>query len=306
MTVMVTGGAGFIGQHLINYFNSMGHTGIIAIDKHTDHVRKNLLELNTFIELNLNDYDSVEKVCQEYSVDEVVHLAANSDIQNGALNSEPDFRDTLGSSLNLSELTNFVGIKKIFFASSSAIFGVRDFAIKKTDSRPKLPISYYGMAKLASEKILSSTAQEKNIVYQCLRFPNVVGPNLTHGLLFDLKKKIERDPKTLKILGNGFQSKPFMHVEDLTKAIYNLWISNLSTTENIGPVDNITVREIVQLTCNAFNVTPDIYYETTATGWIGDVPHYSYENYPLWFAPKDSIRTSKQSITNALEFLPRN
>jgi UDP-glucose 4-epimerase len=303
---MVTGGAGFIGQHLIDYFNSMGHTGIIVIDKHTDHVRKNLLELNTFIELNLNDYHSVEKVCQEHSVDEVVHLAANSDIQNGAINSEPDFRDTLGTSLTLSELTNFVGIKKIFFASSSAIFGVRDFAINKIDSQPKLPISYYGIAKLSSEKILSRTAQEKDIVYQCLRFPNVVGPNLTHGLLFDLKKKIERDPKNLRILGNGFQSKPFMHVEDLTKAIYRLWISNLSSTDNIGPGDNITVREIVQLACNAFEVTPDIYYEKTTTGWIGDVPRYSYENYPLWFAPKDSIRTSRQSITNTLEFLSRN
>jgi UDP-glucose 4-epimerase len=300
VTILITGGAGFIGQHLVKQFNKNGENGIVILDRDISLVDSDIENKNILIKSDVNDFKLVEKTIKDNFIDSIIHLAANSDIKTGATNSNADFRDTLNTSLILSEIARFYKIKKIFFASSSAIFGFRKQRIMNNDEFAKLPVSFYGIAKLASEKIFEQTAKEYGVTYQCLRFPNVIGPQLTHGLIYDLKNKIAANPDILNVLGDGHQSKPFMHVDDLTSIIFNVWKSDISMVENISPADNISVREIVELTCKAFQIAPEVNYEEKAIGWVGDVPFYSYETSKNSIVLKTNIRTSIQAVNDTL------
>jgi len=305
MSILVTGGAGFIGQHLVRQFNKKGEKDIVVIDRNILLVSSDIMKENVFIKSDINDFEIVDKIIKDYSINSIIHLAANSNIKNGATNTNPDFKDTLNTSLVLSELAKFNKIKKLFFASSSAIFGYRNQLITKNDKFAKTPISYYGIAKLASEKILKQCSEEYGTTYQCLRFPNVIGPQLTHGLIYDLKNNIIVNQNVINVLGDGNQSKPFMHVEDLVSIIHDVWQSNKSIIENISPADNISVREIVELTCKAFNISPEVNYEEKSIGWVGDVPFYSYEACKNPVVLKTKIRTSKQAVTDTLREIAR-
>ena len=168
---------------------------------------------------------------------------------------------------------------------------------------PKWPTSYYGKAKLASEKIISHSAINNESVIQILRFPNVIGPNLTHGLIFDLISKLKENSANLTILGDGYQRKPFMHVDDLVNIIFEIWMNGQQIVENVSPEDTISVREIVELTCEFLGVKPQIIYGEEEFGWIGDVPKYSYEKNTNHFVLRNEIRNSTQSVTDTLQYL---
>lgn len=301
MSVLVTGGAGFIGQHLIGLLNQKGFENVVAVDKDLSRLKKEISTPNLFLQLDLNDSEKLDSVIKNHHIEFVFHLAANSDIRNGTFNAKPDFDDTLNTTLVISELLEFNSIKKIFFASSSAIFGQRLHPIRKADNLPKVPISYYGKSKLASEFILESNCRKLNIDLQILRFPNVIGPDMTHGLIFDLVNKIKTNPDRLEVLGDGNQSKPFMHVADLVEVIYKLWISQSSIVENVSPIDNISVKEIVDLTCMFFNISPEIYYGESSSGWVGDVPYYSYQDLDNPLLEKSLVRTSKNAVIDTLK-----
>lgn len=307
MSILITGGAGFIGQHLVRQFNKKDEKDIVVIDRNILFISSDIVNKNIFVEADVNDFEIVDKIIKDYSIDSIIHLAANSDIKRGATNADPDFKDTLSSSLVISELAKLNKIKKLFFASSSAIFGNRTQLIKEKDEFAKIPISNYGIAKLASEKILKQCSEENEITYQCLRFPNVIGPQLTHGLIYDLKNNIIVNQNIINVLGDGNQSKPFMHVEDLVSIIYNVWKSDKNIIENVSPADNISVREIVELTCMAFNISPKVNYEEKPIGWVGDVPFYSYEVCKNPVVMKTKIRTSKQAVADTLrEIVPKS
>jgi UDP-glucose 4-epimerase len=300
MSVLVTGGAGFIGQHLIGFLNQKGFENVVVVDKDLSNLKRDKSSTNLYLQFDLNDSEKLDSVIKNHHIEFVFHLAANSDIRNGTLNAKPDFDDTLNTTLVISELLKFNNIKKIFFASSSAIFGQRLNPICKADNLPKIPISYYGKSKLASEFVLESKCRELNIDLQILRFPNVIGPDMTHGLIFDLANKIKSNPDRLEVLGDGNQNKPFMYVTDLVEIIYILWTSQSSVVENVSPIDNISVREIVDLTCRFFNIRPEIVYGESSAGWVGDVPYYSYQDFDNPLIEKNLIRTSKNAVIDTL------
>jgi UDP-glucose 4-epimerase len=300
MGVLVTGGAGFIGQHLIDHLNQKGFQNIIVVDKKFGLVDNQENKKNLYFAFDLNDLDQLNSLMKTYKIEYIFHLAANSDIRNGTSNAKPDFDDTLNTTLVIAELLKFNNIKKVFFASSSAIFGQRSHPIVTDDNLPKNPISYYGKSKLASEFILKSVCQQLNIDLQILRFPNVIGPNMTHGLIFDLVNKIKVNPARLEVLGDGNQSKPFMHVSDLVEIILKLWIDSDSVVENVSPIDNISVREIVNLTCEYFNIKPEISYGQGDGGWVGDVPYYSFDSRGGSQIDRNNVRTSRNAVIDTL------
>jgi len=300
MAFLITGGAGFIGQHLARKFNNQINEEIVLVDRNLSSVQHDVLINNVLIETDVTDYEKMQQIIQRYSVNRIIHLAANSDIRNGESNSNPDFSDTLNTTLVLAELIKYSGIQQVFFASSSAIFGERSQKINQIDNQAKLPISFYGKAKLASEAVLAKVTNDCNVNYQCIRFPNVTGPNLTHGLIYDLVQKVRKNPTELNILGNGYQSKPFIHVQDLTSVIFDIFMSECQIVENLSPPDNITVREIVELTCKIFRIAPKVIYEKKAIGWMGDVPYYSYEKSKNSIVSKTKLRSSRKAVIDTL------
>ncbi len=226
------------------------------------------------------------------------HLAANSDVKNGANNSQPDFKNTLQTTLAIAETIDIVNLEKLIFASSSAVYGNVIGSISSSSIEPKLPISYYGWAKLASEYILKTKSIENEFKLSIVRFPNVVGPEPTHGILYDLKNKLKENPTVLEVLGNGEQTKPYMHVEDLSDLLIVIMQKQTDAIScyNIGPMDTINVRSIVDIILMISGLNPIVKFGLNSGGWNGDVPNYKFDvNLPT-FLKISQIRNSEKAI----------
>tara|TARA_B100000965_G_C19595408_1_gene759960 strand:- start:1549 stop:2385 length:837 start_codon:yes stop_codon:yes gene_type:complete len=246
--------------------------------------KENIKELEQFdnfkfIEKDLSLNESIEEIIKflsDIEIDIVWHLAANSDIRGFVNGPNVDINNTFLTTVNICKIMETLEIKNILFASSSAVIGNTEKPISETFG-PSLPISYYGAMKLASEGYISSSISYFLDNYIILRFPNVVGPNLTHGVIYDFKKKLVLTPNELNVLGNGKQKKPYLYLDDLIDAMkyYNTNHKNLLI--NISPLDEgITVEEIVEITLSKINRDVDVNYELQEEGWQGDVIKYSY------------------------------
>ena len=212
MKVLVAGGAGFIGSHLVDALLAEGHD-VVCVDNFFIGTRENIRHLSgepqfTFYEKDLSDLAQILPIFEQEQVDYVFHLAANSDIQASAQSPMIEYKNTYSTTFVLLECMRLCGVKKLFFASTSAVYGEQMGAHVGEDTVPLQPISYYGGAKLGSEGIISSFTYMNELQTLVFRFPNVIGPRLTHGVIFDFVKRLKADPSCLRILGDGKQSKP--------------------------------------------------------------------------------------------------
>ena len=290
MKVLVAGGAGFIGSHLCDRLLAGGHD-IVAADKlifgdrNIRHLRSDeQLAKNgrfLFYPLNLTEQQSVDRIFAENEIDVVYHMAANSDIQKGGREPEIDFNDTFLTTRNLLEGMRKAGVKKLFFASTSAVYGeMPGVRLKETTGGIK-PVSFYGGAKLASEALISSYVSMCGMRAVIFRFPNVIGPRLTHGVIFDFIKKLHKNPHELEILGDGTQCKPYIYVSDLIEAVYML-TREFEEGEDVFNISvesrGTTVTHIAEIVADVMELA-DVEFQYTGgdRGWKGDVPSFCYD-----------------------------
>jgi len=223
----------------------------------------------------------MSSVLKEFDPEVVYHLAANSDISAGVADAGLDFGDTLMTTISVAQACQTHGVSQLIFASSSAIFGEIEGPISEHPTGFFDPVSWYGKAKLASEYVLESfSANNSNTAVLITRFPNVVGPLATHGVVFDFMNRLRKDPSHLRVLGNGFQEKPYVHVADLVEGIehFRSRVEPGSLMHiNLGPTDTITVREIVKEVTSVLKINPRVTYQDSATGWVGDIPKYTFD-----------------------------
>jgi UDP-glucose 4-epimerase len=144
---------------------------------------------------------------------------------------------------------------------------------------PLKPISHYGAAKLASEAFISSYGENYGIQSWITRFPNVVGPRSTHGVIYDFVRKLRRTPERLEVLGDGTQEKPYLHVVDLVDAMLLVWKTAQAQTNiyNVGTETRTRVSEIARIVIEEGPAIAEIAYTGGDRGWIGDVPKFSYD-----------------------------
>jgi len=285
MKMLVTGAAGFIGSHLVN---ALLARGIRLVG--TDNLRRGRLENLSaalandgfsFIEAELGQPgDGVEAVAAHGPFDMVWHMAANSDIAAGVADDGIDFRDTFQTTRSALALARRTGARRFVFASTSAVYGERDEILRETTG-PLLPISNYGAMKLAAEAALSAAAETFLDAVWIMRFPNVIGPHATHGVIYDFCQKLLADPHNLTVLGNGTQQKPYLHVSELIEAM--LFIVDRTAEEpgrhlyNIGPEDSgVTVADLAAAMVERAGGRARIAYQGGDRGWTGDVPRFSY------------------------------
>lgn len=311
MNILVAGGAGFIGSHLIDSLLEEGHT-VICADKlimgkqNIEHLAGN--KNFRFFEIDLADQEKVDQLFKENDIDVVYHLAANSDIQKGGKEPGIDFNDTLLTTRTLLEGMRTANVKKMFFASTSAVYGEM-LDVELTELTGGLmPVSYYGGAKLASEALISSYVSMCDMSVVIFRFPNVIGPRLTHGAVFDFIRKLRRNPNVLEILGNGTQCKPYIYVSDLVEAIMKLTrnfnsgevVYNISVTSQGTTVTHIA--EIVVEELGLENVK--FAYTGGDRGWKGDVPRFSYDISKVlstgWSPKHTSDEAVRQTVRDAI------
>jgi UDP-glucose 4-epimerase len=279
LRALIFGGAGFIGSNLVRNLLLSGHEDLFVCDNMS--MGNNLGDLESKVKLSVGDMLSVDwvtDVLHDFKPDRIYHLAANSDISSSAINPILDVENTLISSINLASALRNQPVEELVFASSSAVYGESEGLISENSA--KIPVSAYGWMKLASEEVLFRVAQETRITkYLCVRFPNVTGQNQTHGVVFDLVRKLRNNPLRLQVLGDGSQLKPYAVASELVQVILRIMGADWSgqKTLNIGPKDRASVREIVEIILEVSGLKPEVSFDDTRSGWNGDVPEYMFD-----------------------------
>jgi UDP-glucose 4-epimerase len=211
------------------------------------------------------------------NIDVTILLAANPDISKAV--SEPDIDFHQGTALTqiVLEAVRLGGCRRLLYASGSGVYG--DTGINYIDENfsPMLPISTYGASKLGCEALISSYCHMFDIRASAFRFGNVVGGRQTHGVAYDFIKRLRSNPSELRILGNGMQTKPYIHIFDVIQAmeIALMKQSEIYSVYNVAPQDHTSVNEIAELVLNALHINLEsciFNYSGGDRGWKGDIP----------------------------------
>jgi UDP-glucose 4-epimerase len=287
MKILVTGGAGFIGSHVVERLLAEKHT-VHCVDNLSlgkqEHVA--MFETNplyTFTKLDLAEKIKVQEVFSTFKPEAVIHLAANSDIGAGAYDLNVDLINTFGSTISVLEaIAECPSVTNLLFASTSAIYGSLPEVITETTG-PLIPQSNYGAAKLASEAFIDAFAHLKNIKTWIFRFPNVCGPRATHGVFYNFRKFLKTDPTRISVAQDGTQAKPYIYVTDLVDASMLGWknSSELITIYNVGNQPLVSVNEILGFYLEELSLKDVAIEYTNTPGWPGDVATYTYDDSKL-------------------------
>lgn len=309
MKALVAGGAGFIGSHLIDALLEEGHE-VVCIDNFFIGTRENIRHLEDepcfkFYEQDLTEFNQILEIFRSEKIDYVFHMAANSDIQASANDPMIEYKNTYSTTFVLLECMRRTNVKKFFFASTSAVYGEQMGAEVDEDAVALRPISYYGGAKLGAEGILSAFTYMNDFQTLVFRFPNVIGPRLTHGVIFDFVKRLKADPSHLRILGDGQQSKPYIYVMDLVDAIMRFKDAPVGVTlYNVGVESQTSVTRIAEIICEKMGLT-GIPFEYTGGrgGWKGDVPVFAYNLEKIHRAGWKAKMTSDEAVAKTVEMV---
>jgi UDP-glucose 4-epimerase len=308
----VTGAAGFIGSQLVDALLASGDRVSGADDlslgrlEHLAQASAN--KAFRFATADVSDVAACGKAMADASAwggapDVVWHLAANSDIAAGVEHAAVDFERTLRTTFATLEAAKAVGVKRIAFASTSAVYGERDDLLTE-DSGPMLPISNYGATKLASEALISAAAESWLERIWIFRFPNVVGPRATHGAMYDFARRLAGRPASLRVLGDGTQTKAYLHVAELIEAMRFIVAKagDKRNVFNIGPAgEGTSVAFIARQMIDRLSPGAAIAYTGGDRGWVGDVPRFRYSTErlaKLGWRPK---LTSDEAVLKAID-----
>ncbi|MGE4577608.1 MAG: NAD-dependent epimerase/dehydratase family protein [Candidatus Methanomethylophilaceae archaeon] len=272
MKALVTGGSGFIGRHLTDRLLKDGWN-VVSADRDPDRRPKS----GRFrpVSIDVADVDGLAKIGN--GCDAVFHLAANTDVRPKDELAAVEFEQTFLTTRSVLECMRANGIGRLFFSSSSAVYGNREGLLRE-DMGDLRPVSYYGAYKLASESLIKAYSSMNGIDALIFRLPNVVGPEMTHGVVFDFMNKIRDDPEKLEILGDGKQEKQYAHVSDIVDGITCFFGRNRGVeVYNISNDSSITVNGIADIVCEEMGVGPEYVYTGGSVGWEGDVPRYMFD-----------------------------
>lgn len=300
----VTGGAGFIGANLVRFLLNLNGAQVTVFDNFATGKRWHLEPLQskalTVVTGDMGDLPSLKNAITGHDV--VFHLAANSDIAKAAEQPLIDFEDGTLLTQNLLEAMRVNGIKRILFTSGSGVYGDVPPEPISEDYPRMLPISTYGASKLASEVLISAYCHMFDFIGTVTRFANVVGPLMTHGVTHDFIRRLKADPKRLRILGDGRQTKPYIHVEDIIGALkLALDTQKLGyACYNVASLDHLTVRDIADIVTDLMGLK-DVAYDFTGgeRGWRADVPTYSLDSSRIRALGWRNQRDSRAAVTAA-------
>ena len=313
-THIVFGGQGFIGQNLALYLLDLGDR-VISIDMNVwsipymDEFKRHQNNFSSYTADIVKNSEQIMEFIKSNTLREehciVWHLAANSDISAGVNNIETDLKDTLLTTVNIVNICDEFSFKSLCFASSSAVYGAwAKNAHAYTEDDKTVPISNYGAMKLASEAVLSSASEHILEHVEVFRFPNVIGAPATHGVIRDFIFKLRKDNYNLAVLGDGKQTKPYLHVSDLVDAMCFLALkkpANGYRVCNIGAKNaNVSVEQIANLVVSEISPTAGISFGSTPGGWIGDVPKVFFDTSQIdslgWHPKYDGLSAVRKTI----------
>jgi len=307
--ILVTGGAGFIGSHIVDKLIKSGNEVIVfdnlssgKLEFIEHHIKAPNFKL---IEGDLLDQNSIEKACK--GIDFIYHVAANPDVKLGASDTRIHFDQNILATYNLLEAIRKNRVKKIAFTSTSTVYGEASIMPTPENYGPLVPISLYGASKLACEALITAYSHTFDLQAWIFRFANIVGPRGTHGIIIDFINKLQNNSSQLEILGDGKQEKSYLHVSECVESI-SFSIENSKENVNIfniGSEDTInatTIGKIVVEEMGLSNV--QFLYTGGSRGWKGDVPRMRLEIEKLkamgWKPVYNSERSVRETTKNLL------
>ncbi len=280
MKYLIVGGAGFIGSFCVDYLLMQESTELVRVYDNFSSGKK------WFLEQHLNDkklqivskdiYDD-DIFSATHDIDVTYLFAANPDIAKAITEPDIDFRQGTFLTQIVLESMRKSGCKRLIYASGSGVYGDVGDIIADELYSPMQPISTYGASKLSCEVLICSYSFMFNMKASVFRFGNVVGGRQTHGVAYDFIRALKRDSTVLSILGDGSQSKPYIHISDVVDAIHLVQKFQISNFEvfNVAPNDYSTVTEIAMMVLEELKITKSscqFIYGGGVRGWKGDVP----------------------------------
>ena len=308
--VFVSGGAGFIGSHLVrSLLEDEQIEGVVIYDNFTSGQQSYIEEQARdprveVVKADLKELGAVTAAIE--GCDTVFHLAANPDIARAVTQPDIDFWEGTYLTQNVLEAMRVNRVRKILYTSGSGVYGENTSVAFAENHGPCIPISTYGASKLACEGLIAAYCHMFDLIGRVFRFANVVGPRQTHGVGYDFVRRLKADPARLRILGDGTQKKSYIHVDDVLAAIR--LADERATTKydvfNVATDDYITVSEIADLAVRVSGLSPgEVKYEFTGgdRGWKGDVPIVRFDCSKVHGLGWKARRSSAQAVTDAMQ-----
>jgi UDP-glucose 4-epimerase len=277
----VVGGAGFIGGHAVDRL--LGRPEITRVTiydnfssgrawHHAHHEGDERLKV---VRGDVKELDDLTAALQGHHA--VIHLASNPDIARAATEPDIDFWEGTFLTNQVVEAMRRAEVPTLLYASGSGVYGDIGTVDAREDHSPLEPVSTYGASKLSGEVLIAAYCHMFGLRGRAFRFGNVVGPRQTHGVGFDFVRRLLADPTQLQILGDGLQSKSYIHVQDVLDAVFTAETSGDAPFDvyNVATGDYITVTEIAQLAIRVLGLEPqtvNLSYTGGDRGWKGDVP----------------------------------
>jgi UDP-glucose 4-epimerase len=307
--VVVTGGAGAIGSVLVRALVADG-IPVRVVDNLSSGRREFLEPLLTEGSARLTVADV--RVRERYETElrgasALWHLAANPDIRLGTADPTIDLEHGTVATFQVLEAARRNDVPSVLFSSSSVVYGIPKVFPTPEEYGPLLPESLYGASKLAAEGLLSAYAHLYGLRVYLFRFANVIGPIMTHGVLFDFFQKLKKDPTTLEVLGDGRQAKSYLRVEECVEAMRFVQAHAREPVNvyNLGTRDRISVREIAEKVIAAHGGRARIAYTGGVRGWAGDVPQQLLSIAKIESLGWHPKRTSAEAVDLCIRELAR-
>lgn len=276
-SILVTGGCGFIGSHLVDALLDRGNEVTVL-----DNLSSSTMEYVQphagkkefrFVKGDIRDFATVRKLCSGRDI--VLHFAAQPDVRLSLTHPLEDHETNVKGTLNVLEGMRTQGVPSLVFASTSTVYG-QATVIPTPEDYPIAPISNYGASKSACEVYMMSYSSCYNMRCVSLRYANIFGPRSDHGVVYDFFSKLRKDPNSLEILGNGRQIKSYLYITDCIEATL-LAAEKSSRKEgfeayNVGSSEQLEVNEIAKIVADELRI-PSVKFTYTGgrQGWVGDV-----------------------------------
>jgi UDP-glucose 4-epimerase len=308
----ITGGAGFIGSTLADRLSLDGVEVVILDDFRTGR-REFLSELlarpnTTLIEGDVLDRSALARAVD--GCDWVFHMQANADVRHGLKTPTRDLEQNTIATSNVLEAMRAASVSRIAFASTGSVYGEPEVFPTPEDCPFPVQTSLYAASKLAGEGLIGAYATGYGFTGLICRFVSILGERYTHGHLFDFYRALERDPTSLRVLGDGRQEKSYLYVQDCVSAI--LTAAHHHEDEpgahiyNLGTEQTIVVDRSIAIIAEHMGLEPSIEHTGGLRGWPGDSPLIRLDTTrirSLGWTPSLSI---EQSIVRTLDWFDRN
>jgi len=289
--ILVTGGAGFIGSHLVDRL--INECTVTVYDNLSTGKEENLPENALFVKGNLGDSDLVKKTIDDADIDVIFHIGANASVPHSVDNPRYDFEANALGTFNILESCLDLNVEKVVYASTAAVYGEPVYTPIDED-HPLHPVSPYGASKLAGERYGFAFKETYGIDFAAIRIFNTYGPRQPRYVMYDFIHKLKKNPLLLEVLGTGEQIRDYCYVSDMADA-FVLVAEQGSGVYNAAGGSPTSIKHLAELMVAI--ISPEAAIRYGGRTWAGDV-NTLYADITrireLGFDPKVGFRGRRQ------------